>query len=72
VLVAHADELTFGLTQEPDRWLSSLEAFEAEWRAAPGAVAVMAVESYQRVLSDGVPLKVLSQDAERVVVVKPD
>ncbi|MGH8678283.1 MAG: 4-amino-4-deoxy-L-arabinose transferase, partial [Burkholderiales bacterium] len=72
VLVAFADELTFGLQQEPQLWLSTLEAFEVEWRAAPNAVAVMTPESYQSVLSHGLPLQVLSQDDDHVVVVKPN
>ncbi|MGH8678226.1 MAG: phospholipid carrier-dependent glycosyltransferase [Burkholderiales bacterium] len=72
ILVANADELSFGLNQEPDRWLSSLEDFENEWRAAPSAVAVMTPESYQSVLSHGLPLQVLSQDDDHVVVVKPN
>ena len=72
VLVAYTDELGFGLIHEPDRWLPSLAEFEREWKSTPSAIAIMTPEAYQSFVSHGLPMRVLSQSADRVVVIKPD
>jgi len=72
VLVAYTDELKFGLEQEPDRWLPSLDDFAREWTRAPSAVAIMTPDAF-RVLSErGLPFEVLSRDEDRIVVRKPE
>ena len=38
-LVAFADEMEFGLEQEPHLALPSVEAFAKAWRATPGATS---------------------------------
>ncbi|MEO8009220.1 MAG: phospholipid carrier-dependent glycosyltransferase, partial [Betaproteobacteria bacterium] len=72
VLVAYTDEMGFGLIQEPNRWLPSLAEFEREWRSVPSAIAVMTPEAYQSFVAHGLPMRVLSQSEDRVVVIKPD
>jgi 4-amino-4-deoxy-L-arabinose transferase-like glycosyltransferase len=72
VLVAYADELDFGLVHEPDRWLPSLAEFEREWKSSPSAVAIMTPEAYQSSVSHDLPMRVLSQSGDTVVVIKPD
>jgi len=72
VLVAYTDELAFGLTHEPDRWLPSLAEFESEWRSVPSAIAIMTPEAYHSFVSHGLPLRVLSQSGDSIVVIKPD
>jgi hypothetical protein len=72
VLVAYTDEMGFGLIHEPNRWLPSLAEFEREWKSVPSAIAVMSPEAYQSFVSHGLPMRVLSQSEDRVVVIKPD
>jgi hypothetical protein len=72
VLVAYTDEMSFGLTQEPERWLTSVEEFEREWISVPRAIAIMTPEAYQSSVSRGLPLRLLSQSEDRIVVVKPE
>ena len=72
VLVAYTDELDFGLMQEPDRWLPSLAEFEREWKSSPSAIAIMTPEAYQSFVSHDLPMRVLSQSADRIVAIKPD
>ena len=72
VLVAYTDELGFGLIHEPDRWLPSLAEFEREWKSAPNAIAIMTPEAYQSFISHGLPMRLLSQSGDGIVVIKPD
>jgi len=72
VLVAYTDEMGFGLIQEPNRWLPSLAEFEAEWKSVPSAIAVMTPEAYESFVLHGLPMRVLSQSEDRIVVIKPD
>ena len=67
-LVAHADELEFGLQQEPALWLPTMDLFIERWRAGPKAVAVTRPEIFQQLLAQGVPMRVIAQDARRVAI----
>ena len=67
-LVAHADELEFGLQQQPELWLPTREAFVARWRAGPKAVAITRPEIYAEMQAQGVPMRLLARDERRVAV----
>ena len=67
-LVAHADELEFGLQQEPQLWLPTRDAFVARWRDGPKAIAVTRPEIFDQLQREGVPLRVIAQDARRIVI----
>ena len=67
-LVAHADELEFGLEQEPQLWLPTMAAFVARWRDGPGAVAVTRPEIFLQLQAQGVPMRVIARDARRVAI----
>ena len=71
-LVGFADEMAFGLQQEPQLWFSTLPEFIRAWRAHPRALAVMARASYAKLKSDGLPMQVIGSDTRRVAVKKPD
>ena len=70
--VAFADELSFGLEQQPELWLPTVDAFVRKWnadRAAGGkSVAIMSVPDYQALNKQGVPMRVIGQDPRRVIV----
>jgi 4-amino-4-deoxy-L-arabinose transferase-like glycosyltransferase len=70
-LVAYADEFEFGLAQEPERRIDTIEAFEKRWREDPMAYAVMSEETRRQLEADGLPMRVLARGFWRIVVAKP-
>jgi 4-amino-4-deoxy-L-arabinose transferase-like glycosyltransferase len=70
-LVGSAEELAFGLGQEPQRWIGNPLDFEPRWRAEPGAVAIMRPMYFELFERMGLPMRVVARDADRVVVVQP-
>jgi 4-amino-4-deoxy-L-arabinose transferase-like glycosyltransferase len=70
-LVDYRDELDFGLQQEPQREIPTLEEFEARWRKDPKALAIMGPDVYQTLTARGLPMRLLYEDARRVIVSKP-
>lgn len=70
-LVDYADELEFGLQQEPQLAIATLAQFETRWREDPKALAIMGPDVYRELLARGLPMRLLSEDARRVIVSKP-
>lgn len=66
-MVEAADELTFGTTVEPDRWVPSMAQFEKIWKNGEPAMAVMSPETYLE-LTPTLPLYVVARDWRRMVV----
>lgn len=67
-LVENPDEFEFGLKQEPQLWLPTREAFIAEWIAGPKAIAITRPDVYADLQKRGVPMRLVTQDARRVVI----
>ena len=70
-LVDYEDELEFGLTQEPQLEIPTIEEFEARWRNDRDALAIMGPDVYLELTGRGLPMRLLSEDARRVIVSKP-
>jgi 4-amino-4-deoxy-L-arabinose transferase-like glycosyltransferase len=72
VLVADPNEMEFGLQQEPQRWLPTVDAFLAQWSAdcAAGrkALAVMQPEVWSELRRSGMPMRLIAQDPRRIIV----
>ena len=68
VMVEGADELTFGVAQEPQKWLPTLADFVRVWASGPRAFALMAPTTYALLVSQGVPMTVVARDTRRVIV----
>ncbi|KAF3999402.1 glycosyltransferase family 39 protein [Glaciimonas immobilis] len=72
IMVQHMDELEFGLTQEPQLWIPTLNAFAIKWTADHAAgkkdVAIIRPENYLELKERGLPMRVIAQDPRRVVV----
>ena len=68
IMVESPDELEFGLTQEPQKWLPTLADFTRVWTAGPHAFALMAPATYALLVSQGVPMTMVARDTRRVVV----
>lgn len=71
-LVQHTDELEFGLKQQPELWIPTIDAFVAKWTAERNsgkkALAIMSVQPFQDLQKRGVPMRVIAQDPRRVIV----
>ena len=70
-MVAYEDELEFGIAQEPGKCIPDVAGFEAAWRAAPKALALMSPDDYRRFQAQGLPMHLLAADTRRVIVDKP-
>jgi 4-amino-4-deoxy-L-arabinose transferase-like glycosyltransferase len=72
ILVAEPNEMEFGLQLEPHRWLPTVEAFAAKWRAdsAAGrkALAIMAPDVWSDLRNSGIPMRIVAQDPRRIIV----
>lgn len=71
IMVASPDELLFGVTQEPSKWVPTIEAWIARWNAGGPALAEMPPDRYRELVAQHVPMRVIARDARRVVVEKP-
>jgi len=71
-LVRHADEMEFGLKQEPQLWLPTVDAFVTQWkderRAGTKAIAIMDPTIYAELKQQGLPMRLIGQDPRRVIV----
>jgi len=70
-LVGSAEEMAFGLQQEPHLWIANPLDFEPRWRSEPGAIAIMRPMYFEMFERLGLPMRVVARDADRVVVVQP-
>jgi 4-amino-4-deoxy-L-arabinose transferase-like glycosyltransferase len=72
ILVEHADEMEFGLQQEPQLWLPKRDEFIAKWTASQvsgsKAIAILSPGIYADFQKRGVPMRVIGQDPRRVIV----
>lgn len=72
ILVGDADEMAFGLRQEPHLWLPTLESFVEKWRAdhATGkkSIAILRPDVLAYLKTNQVPHRIIAQDPRRVVV----
>jgi 4-amino-4-deoxy-L-arabinose transferase-like glycosyltransferase len=71
-LVDYRDELAFGIDQEPDKWLPTLEAFKQRWNTDKDAFALMTRDNYKLLAAAGdLPMRVVGEDTRRIIVRKP-
>ena len=71
-VVAFRDELDFGLTQEPEKGIGTLDAFTQRWQADRAPLAIMAQDVFDTLAANGLPMRVVARDGRRIVVGKPD
>ncbi|KIF80742.1 glycosyltransferase family 39 protein [Noviherbaspirillum autotrophicum] len=71
-LVEHADEMEFGVKQEPQLWIPTRAEFVARWNAlhAEGkkAVAIIHPDFFGDLKKQGLPMRVIAQDPRRIIV----
>ena len=71
-MVQHADELEFGLQQQPELWLPTREAFMQAWLRhhanGTAAVAILSRDAYEQFVKAGLPMRVIGDDPRRVII----
>lgn len=72
IMVESPDELEFGVKQEPELWMPSLDAFIVRWKADPTAYALMVPEQYTALQDLNLPMQEVDRDSRRVIVKHPD
>lgn len=72
IMVESPDELEFGVKQEPNLWMPSLEAFMERWKEDLGAYALMVPEQYTALQKINFPMQEVDRDSRRVIVKHPD
>jgi hypothetical protein len=73
VMVEHAEDgMVLGLQKEPRLWIPKREDFVREWlaqRAAGSkAIAILQPDIYAQLKKEDLPMRVVRQDARRVIV----
>lgn len=69
--LARKDELAFGISVEPDKWIPTVDEWIARWKQDRHALAIMPPGRYDALAAQGVPMKVIARDNRRVIVEKP-
>ncbi|MFT5643093.1 MAG: 4-amino-4-deoxy-L-arabinose transferase-like glycosyltransferase [Janthinobacterium sp.] len=71
-LVDYRDEFSFGLEQQPELGIPTVDAFVALWRRDANngvrSVAIISEKIYRDLQQRGVPLRLVAQDTRRIVV----
>ena len=71
-LVAYLDEFTFGLSQQPELSIPTLDGFYERWRmhtaSQQKALAIVGVETLGVMQGHGLHMRVVAQDSRRVVI----
>lgn len=71
-LVEHADEMEFGVKQEPQLWIPTRAEFITKWNAlhdaGKKAVAIIHPDHFNDLKKQGLPMRVVAQDPRRIIV----
>ncbi|KWF36966.1 glycosyltransferase family 39 protein [Burkholderia pseudomultivorans] len=71
IMVQRQDELAFGISVEPNKWIPTVDEWIARWKQDTHALAIMAPGQYDTLVKQGVPMRVIARDNRRVIVEKP-
>ncbi|WP_179404018.1 glycosyltransferase family 39 protein [Burkholderia guangdongensis] len=71
IMVQRKDELSFGISVEPNKWIPTIDAWIPRWEADRYALAVMSPDNYAKLSAAGVPMRMVARDNRRVIVEKP-
>ncbi len=71
IMVEHADELAFGVSVEPQKWVPTVAGWLKRWDAERYALALLPPARYDELLAQHVPMQIVARDSRRVIVEKP-
>ncbi|MGU7815140.1 phospholipid carrier-dependent glycosyltransferase [Burkholderia sp. AW49-1] len=71
IMVQRQDELAFGISVEPNKWIPTVDQWIERWKQETHALAIMPPGQYDTLVKQGVPMRVIARDNRRVIVEKP-
>lgn len=71
IMVQRQDELAFGISMEPNKWIPTVDEWITRWKQETHALAIMPPGEYDTLVKQGVPMRVIARDNRRVIVEKP-
>nr|WP_057925285.1 glycosyltransferase family 39 protein [Burkholderia ambifaria] len=71
IMVQRQDELSFGISVEPNKWIPTVDQWIERWKQETHALAIMPPGQYDTLVKQGVPMRVIARDNRRVIVEKP-
>ena len=71
IIVHRQDELAFGISVEPNKWVPTVDEWIARWKQDTHALAIMPPGEYDALVKQQVPMRVIARDNRRVIVEKP-
>ncbi|MBR8312291.1 glycosyltransferase family 39 protein [Burkholderia dolosa] len=71
IMVHRQDELAFGISVEPNKWIPTVDEWIARWEHDTHALAIMPPGQYDALVARHVPMRVIARDNRRVIVEKP-
>jgi len=71
IMVEHPDELAFGVSVEPQKWVPTIPQWVERWKADRYAMALMSPDRYKEFAAQNLPMTIVAQDSRRVIVEKP-
>jgi len=71
IMVEYPDELAFGVSVEPQKWVPSVAEWVKRWESDRYALALMSPARYTEFAAQHVPMTVVTRDSRRVIVEKP-
>ncbi|WP_322026004.1 glycosyltransferase family 39 protein [Burkholderia sp. BCC1977] len=71
IMVHRQDELAFGISVEPNKWIPTVDQWIERWKQETHALAIMPPGQYDTLVKQGVPMRVIARDNRRVIVEKP-
>jgi 4-amino-4-deoxy-L-arabinose transferase-like glycosyltransferase len=70
-LVQFQDEMAYGIKQEPERQIPTIEEFARIWAEQPEALAIMPAQVYPKLQKLDMAMKIIFEDTQHIVVKKP-
>ncbi|KVV49300.1 4-amino-4-deoxy-L-arabinose transferase [Burkholderia territorii] len=71
IMVQRQDELAFGISVEPNKWIPTVDQWIERWKQDTHALAIMPPGQYDTLVGQRVPMRVIARDNRRVIVEKP-
>ncbi|WP_334033816.1 glycosyltransferase family 39 protein [Burkholderia cepacia] len=71
IMVQRQDELGFGISMEPNKWIPTVDEWITRWKQETHALAIMPPGQYDALVKQDVPMRVIARDNRRVIVEKP-
>jgi hypothetical protein len=68
IMVQVTDELAFGISEEPQKWVPTIDEWKKRWIASRYALALLPVQRYNELAAQGLPMQVVARDSRRVIV----